>query len=125
MYPVWYEVAERREWYVWGSGYVIMVLGAILTRIDVAVIGFLIAFSIAPLQHFRFKRMKQLREDPLRCECGGCFVTPWELGFDAPADHLVCDNEHGDGRGIPCEKWMVVPPDYQSSPTSTREENEL
>jgi len=60
-------------------------------------------------QHYRFKRLKRLRDDPLRCECGGHFVTPWELGFDAPADHLICDNEHGQGPDYPCENWIVAP----------------
>lgn len=111
----WYRMGERREWHVWCVGYATMVLGAILSSLVIAFIGCLIAFTIAPLQYLRFKRMKELREDPLRCECGGHFVPPWDLGFDAPADHLICDNEHGDGRGIPCEKWIVTPPDYHSS----------
>ena len=115
MYPVWYETWKKREWYVWCAGYAIMLLGAFISRLEVAFIGFLVAFAIAPLQHFRFKRIKKLREDPLRCECGGHFVPPWDLGFDAPADHLICDNENGLGSLGACTNWIVTPPDYHSS----------
>jgi len=55
-----------------------------------------------------------LENDPLRCECGGHFVLPSELGFD-DCGVLICDNENGVGPGYPCEKWIVIPPDYQSS----------
>ena len=123
MNPVWYDNWNKREGYLLSIGFMILLLGPILDRIDIAFIGFLIMLITAPLQDHRFKRMKKLREDPMRCECGGNYVTPWELGFDAPADHLVCDNEHGNGRGIPCESWIVAPLDYSllQTPNQTAE----
>ena len=115
MWPVWYQNGVKREYGVWVLGMLIQFYGIHIGRIGVSFIGFLFMASMGILQHLRFRRMDMLQKDPLRCECGGHFVTPWELGFEAPADHLICNNEHGDGRGIPCENWIVTPPDYHSS----------
>lgn len=115
MDPYWYKMGERREWRVWLVGYAIMTIGAIQGSIGLAFFGCLIAFTIAPLQHFRFKRMKELREDPLRCECGGTFVPPWDLGFDVPADHLICDNDKGLGPMGACTNFIITPPNYHTS----------
>ncbi len=115
MWPVWYERRKKAELSLWGVGFIVCMIGAFQARPLVGLFGFLIMFTIMPLQHIRFRRMKKLEEDVLRCECGGHFVPPWDLGFDAPADHLICDNDKGLGPLGACTNWIVAPPDYPSS----------
>lgn len=111
--PYWFERGKKTELNIMALGFLIMLSGIWFFRLWP--IGFLLIMLGPILQEIRFRKQKKLRDDPLRCECGGYFITPWELGFYAPSDHLVCDNEHGGGRGIPCENWIVTPPDYQES----------
>ena len=114
MWPVWYETQRKQELALMFGGMGIAVITGIFGHYFLMWLGYLLLACGPISQHLRIKRMKWLEEQTLRCECGGYFITPWELGFDAPADHLVCDNEHGNGRGIPCEEWIVTPPDYHA-----------
>jgi len=118
MYPYWYERQMKIEKRV-------MLLGMILLSLSwvygsaLAVIGWIMIISGPVFQHLRFKRLKRLRDDPLRCECGGHFVLPSELGFD-DVGVLICDNESGLGPLGPCTNWIVMPPDYHSSEGSAK-----
>lgn len=117
MYPYWYERQMKIERQIMLLGMILLGLSWIYGSV-LALIGWIMVLSGPVFQHARFNQLKFFRESPLRCECGGHFVTPWEIGFDAPADHLICDNEHGNGRGTPCENWIVTPPDYHSLETT-------
>ena len=74
-------------------------------------IGFGVIWIGPILQHRRIKRLKRVQDDPLRCECGGHFVPPWDLGFD-DIGVLICDNENGLGPLGACVKWIEDPKNY-------------
>ena len=49
--------------------------------------------------------VNRVSEEPKKCKCGGTFVSPNSLGFEADDNILVCDNEDLNGR--PCEEWIA------------------
>ena len=103
-------------------GFLIMVGG--IWNYGLWIVGFFVIWIGPILQEVRFRRLKRLREDPLRCECGGHFVPPWDLGFDVPTDHLICDNDKGLGPLGACTNFIITPLDYHGSTPTTREPNE-
>ena len=115
MFPYWYKKQKKLGLLIMGIGLIVM-LGTIWMGVRIFyrlyLIG-LIIISFGPfLQHYSFKKLEKLQDDPMRCECGGHFVPPWDLGFEGPSDVLICDNENGLGPGIACENWIVIPPDH-------------
>ena len=60
------------------------------------------------MSKYRFDLLHDLENDPLRCDCGGHFVDPDELGFVSDGYHLICDNDDV-GDGWACEKSIVNP----------------
>jgi len=113
MFPYWYERQRKIEYVIMLVGFLFMVAAIFTDNFFSWYISAFFIMAMGPiLQRFRFKRLEKLEADPLRCECGGHFVTPWELGFDGPTDYLICDNENGNGPGIACENWIVIPHDH-------------
>ena len=114
-YPIWYIKRKRFEWTLLITSSVIGLL-IIFTPLGfsstIKMILWLVPFSMEILAiimgFMRYRLLKDLENDPLRCDCGGHYVDPDELGFVSDGYYLICDNDDV-GDGWACEKKIVNP----------------
>ena len=114
-YPIWYIKRKRFEWTLLITSSVIGLL-IIFTPLGfsstIKMILWLVLFSMEILAiimgFMRYRLLKDLENDPLRCDCGGHYVDPDELGFVSDGYYLICDNDDV-GDGWACEKKIVNP----------------
>ena len=114
-YPIWYIKRKRLEWSLLigvtliGILFLFAPLGfssvnkAILWMIPFSME--LVAITMGIMRH---RLLKDLEKNSLRCDCGGRFVDPDELGFVSDGYYLICDNDNV-GDGWACEKKIVNP----------------
>jgi len=114
-YPIWYIKRKRLDFVMLGLGcllgFSIIFLPSNLTPTHKNIIWAStqsLPIMTIIMQLMRHKLLKDLENDPLRCDCGGRYVDPDELGFVSDGYYLICDNDDV-GDGWACEKQIVNP----------------
>lgn len=120
-YPVWYIKRKRLEWTLL-IGFSLLNLLVVFLPLGLSSINkmilWLVPFSmeivVIIMGSMKYRLLKDLENDPLRCDCGGYYVDPDELGFVSDGYYLICNNDDV-GDGWACEK-KIVNPSINSSP---------
>ena len=118
-YPIWYIKRKRLEWMLL-IGFTVLGFFIIFVPLGLSptnkTLLWLVPFSMEIITlimgFMRHELLKNLENDPLRCNCGGHFVDPDDLGFVSDGYYLICDNEDV-GDGWACENKIVNPSIYK------------